>query len=546
MYVSHLLLILVAQNYALLTISYNLFEHSGSVPVRTLDDLRFTRFSDSELYNQRDLSIRKLKHVFFRNGTISYYTECYEPILCYQRNDWCIHRRPENLTRGIVINKQVTNIVDIVPGLFADLGADKPVYFLFEQNCVNFACDPGIPQTKVMLEPAEVYYFDELFVVNLPVYQSNRETGLYPSNVPGLTGSVSTDSLGFFLNNTFSDSSYILPGNSGVFQLPVWTRKFVRVGYTGIDGNFVKLTTPAKTVCAGFLFAYPWGYNIEHYMFDHLPRIAFFFELRSLIARKHPECRMRLVIDNQGNKRQLEADLLGLLNISMNDVVVADVETQFFEELYIPGFISGAKFSVSDAAYSIFWKLRRALQGETSVSAAQHIYPKRIYISRRDAQSGATRSLDNSLELKTTLEQLGYTEVVMSDFPSVLERAHLFRNADIVVTEYGATLCNMMFMPVGLTVVSLSSSHYGDETEDNYGFFKRQARKFCLKYFDFESEVRPVISCPRFKWFNCPWTANLSHFVGQLSEVESRVVRNKLDRCKHADPDRKLFGVGKE
>ena len=104
----------------------------------------------------------------------------------------------------------------------------------------------------------------------------------------------------------------------------------------------------------------------------------------------------------------------------------------------------------------------------------------------------------------------------------------------------------MMFMPVGLTVVSLSSSHYGDETEDNYGFFKRQARKFCLKYFDFESEVRPVISCPRFKWFNCPWTANLSHFVGQLSEVESRVVRNKLDRCKHADPDRKLFGVGKE
>ena len=297
--------------------SFAMFDRSNPVSVATFDDLRLTRFSDAITYsNKHNVSIRKFKHVWVVDDKVLMFTECDEPILCYQRGDWCIHQRPQNLSRGIVFDKALTTMSSLAPALLADIGADRPVQFVFELNCKNLACDVGNLEPKALLNPSEISYFDELYIINLPVLDlSNHDSGYFPSSILGLTGSVSCDTLSSFLRNDFSDSSYIIPGIPGVFQLPVWIRKFSDVGYTGLNANFIKVKeSQPETQCAGLLFVYPWGHNIQHYIFDHFPRIAFFFELRAIIAKRYPHCQLRVVIDGSSNNQQLQSDFFGLLN----------------------------------------------------------------------------------------------------------------------------------------------------------------------------------------------------------------------------------------
>jgi Glycosyltransferase 61 len=88
----------------------------------------------------------------------------------------------------------------------------------------------------------------------------------------------------------------------------------------------------------------------------------------------------------------------------------------------------------------------------------QGVSPKRLFISRGETK---TRNLRNRAELCRALERLGFM-VVRPEFLAFEDQARLFAGADIIVTEYGAVMANVVFSKVGTTVIEIMADDQND------------------------------------------------------------------------------------
>ena len=86
-------------------------------------------------------------------------------------------------------------------------------------------------------------------------------------------------------------------------------------------------------------------------------------------------------------------------------------------------------------------------------SATEPTLPKRIFVSRRSRS--VTRVLDNQKELESMAMQEGLTIVCPEDY-SFPRQIALFRNATMIVGEFGSALHNAIFSRAGTLVIALN------------------------------------------------------------------------------------------
>lgn len=83
--------------------------------------------------------------------------------------------------------------------------------------------------------------------------------------------------------------------------------------------------------------------------------------------------------------------------------------------------------------------------------------PKRLYLSRRRLKK-QFRKLVNREEVSEMILSYGFTEIFPEDY-SLEEQLKLYKNAELMVGEFGSALHNSLFSSKDLKVISLQSSH---------------------------------------------------------------------------------------
>ena len=92
------------------------------------------------------------------------------------------------------------------------------------------------------------------------------------------------------------------------------------------------------------------------------------------------------------------------------------------------------------SADAIHW-----LNAKLSGSPSTFLSPKRVYVSRGDAQ---IRFVSNEPELTEVLAEFGFTSLKMSTL-SLADQIKAFRDADCIVGPHGAALSNLAFAKPG-------------------------------------------------------------------------------------------------
>ena len=77
------------------------------------------------------------------------------------------------------------------------------------------------------------------------------------------------------------------------------------------------------------------------------------------------------------------------------------------------------------------------------------LYPKRLYVSRRD---GSSRGVENEPELLELLHDYGFTDVTL-DGLSLAEQMKLFNACEVIVAPHGAGLTNLAYCSEGTKVI---------------------------------------------------------------------------------------------
>lgn len=132
-------------------------------------------------------------------------------------------------------------------------------------------------------------------------------------------------------------------------------------------------------------------------------------------------------------------------------------------------------------------------------------YPKRVYISRKDAPG---RNIRNESSLVAMLKQYGFENIELSQY-RYDEKISIFKNAEIVVGLSGAGLTNLMFARSDLKVIEIMP-----KTSANYLYASISA------YLDIQHEVLLFEKNTALKELN----AYYGSFEIDQSELEALVV----------------------
>ncbi|WP_207435358.1 glycosyltransferase 61 family protein [Sabulibacter ruber] len=90
--------------------------------------------------------------------------------------------------------------------------------------------------------------------------------------------------------------------------------------------------------------------------------------------------------------------------------------------------------------------------------------PKRLYISRNNA---SYRKIINEAELLKLLARFDF-ETVYTEGLTIKEQAHLFHNAEAVLTSHGAALANIVFCQEQTAIIEIRGKSYNDGLGDLY------------------------------------------------------------------------------
>tara|TARA_R110000787_G_scaffold46612_8_gene113023 strand:+ start:13645 stop:14781 length:1137 start_codon:yes stop_codon:yes gene_type:complete len=196
-------------------------------------------------------------------------------------------------------------------------------------------------------------------------------------------------------------------------------------------------TPSSKTHEKGFILFPSWYHNYYHWMIDILPRIIY---LKYLDDKTIPIC-----VGDTISRNAYEALAIALGDESRIQVLSG---THLFKSAVIPTNISES-FDVSKPVITF---LRETFSSKSALkNINQNSLPKKIYISRRDAN---IRRITNEDEVIEFLKKRGFSILKLSNI-SVLEQATLFKNAEVIVSHHGAALTNLVFCSKNARVVEI-------------------------------------------------------------------------------------------
>lgn len=174
-------------------------------------------------------------------------------------------------------------------------------------------------------------------------------------------------------------------------------------------------------------------HNYYHWTFEGLTRLWALSALPDGVPLVFPSAELR----------PFHIDTLRAMGLR-NPIYPLNHRLTRFERLYVPSFLDGATVTPRQVAWlrdTLFRTFPHARAGG----------PRRIYVSRRDANARRVLNEDAVLEV---LYRHGF-ELVVPGALSVAEQIRAFAGAEVVVAPHGAGNSNIAFCPPGATFLEL-------------------------------------------------------------------------------------------
>lgn len=258
-----------------------------------------------------------------------------------------------------------------------------------------------------------------------------------------------------------SDGELFQPIKERVMSLSGVTSKqehteIVRAGTTNKKGRY-------------FFFVYNTE-NYYHFVYDTLPYLISFFELR----KQYPDIKLLMNYPNESKKERYRFvnEFLSLLGIPESSIELIDGATTYESIFVSDSFTYGENpFSPPDKKiYDLYNVLSSMLEYDPFITP-NIIYPKKIYVSRRThlhnnfsnigTNYTSRRKMVNEDELVEYLATKGYVEV----FPELLTTAEviaMFGQATHIVGAIGGGLVNTLFSLPSTQVTTIVSPGFLD------------------------------------------------------------------------------------
>jgi hypothetical protein len=189
----------------------------------------------------------------------------------------------------------------------------------------------------------------------------------------------------------------------------------------------------------GVLLSMPWHHNFYHWMIEILPRLISYDRCPRIqnVPLIMPHSAPRFV-----------AESLRLAGYLPKTVFLRNGVYRF-DKLHLLS-ILGRTAEVSTDA--INWLNEKFVAVQSALIA-----PKRVYVSRRDAN---IRFVSNEPQLADVLLEFGFKTIVMSDL-SLADQINVFRNAECIIGPHGAAFANLAFAKQGSIFIEwFSKGHF--------------------------------------------------------------------------------------
>ena len=202
-----------------------------------------------------------------------------------------------------------------------------------------------------------------------------------------------------------------------------------------------------------------WSYGYFHWLADALPR---------LYAAREAAARTTLLLPAGFERMDFVKSSLRLFRLGGVEYLKAD-EVAFCERLLVPTHTAPSGHYREDVARGLRDLFAGGLARAAPAEAAE-----RVYISRGRAPK---RRVANEPELLGALAEFGFRVVHFEEHPFA-EQVRIAQGARFLVSNHGAGLTNMLFMPAGGSVLELRRA---GERERNWFF--NLASAMGLEYF---------------------------------------------------------------
>ena len=198
-----------------------------------------------------------------------------------------------------------------------------------------------------------------------------------------------------------------------------------------------------------------WADNYFHWMTEVLPRLVAMHRFRPDVP---------VILSERVGRIPFVLNSLDLLNISFN--ILPTGRGVLIDKLYVCKVPHVGQFN-----QFLLSSFRSEVIG--LISADRIIAPiRKIYISRSAARR---RKVSNEDELWHVLQSQGFEKVELENLPWK-DQVRLFREAILVISNHGAGLSNIMFMPADCKVIELKSA------KNDYWCYYSLARVCHLQY----------------------------------------------------------------
>lgn len=226
--------------------------------------------------------------------------------------------------------------------------------------------------------------------------------------------------------------------------------------------NDVKIVTNNPV----FFFVYNTD-NYYHFLYDTLPYLISFFQLRKVI----PELKLLMQYPNEQKQCMYKfvLEFLELLDITMDDILLINNETRY-STVYVSTSYTHDFDSNLPPREEIF-SFYQSIVNKAVCKCSNIILHDKIYISRRtwkntdNSNIGTNytlrRLLINESELVDVLITHGFVEIFTEQL-STIEKIKLFANAKIVIGAIGGGISNVVFSNKNTKLIALVSPTFLD------------------------------------------------------------------------------------
>jgi len=189
----------------------------------------------------------------------------------------------------------------------------------------------------------------------------------------------------------------------------------------------------------------PGMYIYGHWLIDLLPKL---YLLQQQIDFK----KYKIVLPNDIPSYSL--DFLKMIGLDNSNLIYFDPAKEILECKLV---ILPTKCRIIDGSWLAPYVGTMYDEIASKIEVKDTNLPKRLYLSRRRLKK-QFRKLVNREEVSDLIISNGFTEIFPEDY-SLSDQLQLYKNAELMVGEFGSALHNSLFSNKDLKVISLQSSH---------------------------------------------------------------------------------------